>query len=90
VSLSNYRKTVIQGVLARGINSLGVASGPGRGTCVNLESVENERSPTFQGHRVLPDGLNSILRDDSLTAFENWRDADFFPLYGDLCEKSLN
>jgi hypothetical protein len=57
---------------------------------VNMESIKDERSLTFQGHRVLPDGLNSILRDDSLTAFEHWRDADFFPLYGDLCEKSLN
>jgi hypothetical protein len=57
---------------------------------VNMERIKNEGSPTFQGHRILPDGLDSILRNDGLTAFENWRDADFFPLYGDLCAGSLN
>ena len=62
---------------------LGVAKGP-----VYVMSVSKSRYIqsflAFECYGVLLDGLNSGIRDCSLSIDQNWSDIDLFPLNWDL------
>ena len=70
--------------LKRGIDVLGVASGPACRTSFSKIVKEMQAQRTLQGDGVLPHGSDGGIWDSSLAILQDRSDVDFLPLDGDL------
>lgn len=51
---------------------------------VETGKFERETMRTFEGDGVSFDRLNSVIWDNGLSTFQNWRNTNLFPLYRHL------
>lgn len=54
---------------------------------VEQDKFNRKTMQTFEGDGVPFDRLNSVVRDNGLSTFQNWCNVDFFPLYRHLNRK---